>query len=142
MLAGETEEFSEVAARITHSDSPRYFNVLLAAAFHAALLRRFRQGYSLSGVIRFVADQRSRTNESADDFDPTVAEQLVLSALTGELVAAGDEKAKADAQIALLLGAVEDEHLDDAGLDEFVEEARRAAERAMPRFEHLVRGPA
>jgi hypothetical protein len=141
LLAMETDEYEQAADRIMGTESPRHFNVILASAFTVAAHRRFAQGYSLPDIIQLVADQRTRFDDSADDFEPLVGEQLLISVLTGTPAIDLDEEAKAQAQIALLIGLVDDENLDDVGLSEFVEEARQAAERAMPQFEESLRGP-
>ena len=131
MLAGDMDQYDELADRIERSDSPLYFNVLIASAFAVAVHRRFGQGYTASDIILFVADERTRHDDSADDFEPRVAERMVLAVLSGEPVHDIDDEAKADAQIALLLGLVDDEDLDDKGLDRLVEESRKAAEAAV-----------
>jgi hypothetical protein len=132
----QVTKYEEFANLLGRSESPRYFNVILAAAFAVAIHRHFAQGYTVPDVIQFVADERTRH----DDFKPRVAEQLVLSVLTGQPAVSLDDEAKANAQIALLLGLIEDADLDDPELDAFVEEARTVADGAMPQFEHLLRG--
>lgn len=141
MLAGEMEEYDEIADRIMATESPRYFNVILASAFTIAVHRRFGKGYTLPDIIQFVADQRTQFDEAADIFDPLVAEHLLLSVLTGEPVDEVDEVAKAEAEVGLLVGLVDDQDLDEAGINEFVDEARKGAERIMPQFEESLRGP-
>ena len=139
MLSGEMDEAEELIEIIGHSDYFWHFNVVIASAFALAVYRRFGQGYSVPGVIRFIADERARQDDSADDFDPRVAEQLVLSVFTSEPVHGLDDEAKADIQIALLLGMIEDENLDDAELDLFIDDVRKTAEAAMPEVEQLLR---
>lgn len=136
ILANE-ESAAELLDQIQKSELGKYFNVVVASAFAIAIRRRFERGYSGPQVIQFVAGERTRHGEGPGAFDPQVAEQLVLSVLTGKPAPSLDEEAKADAQIALLISLIEQASFDEAELTRFVEEARATAERAIPEVEHL-----
>ena len=139
MLSEDADEAERLGDRVARSDEPLVFNAIIAAAFTLAVHRRFGGGYTVADIIHFVAHERTRFDDSADDFDPRVAERLTLAALGDGSIEGVEDEAKANAQIALLMGLVDDEDFDDAGLDEFLDEARKVAEAAAPQLEKLLR---
>jgi len=137
MLALDSDEYERVTARLDQGNAWDGFNVLLAAAFYEAVRRRFGDGYTLADIIHLVAGVRVRLQEDGegDELDPKVAEQLVLAVLGNGSAEGLDEEAKAVAQITLLTTLVLDEDLDDAGLDEFLKEARKIADSTASRMQ-------
>jgi hypothetical protein len=101
--------------------------VLSGAAFTCAVHRRFGGGHTFPEIVQFVAAERLRLDDPNGDIDPAIAERLILTVLGVGSVEGTDEDAKGFAQQSLLIALVRDEDLDDAGLDQFLEEARNVA---------------
>jgi len=138
-LTENPEEYERLAERIARSATPRSLDALFAGAFVVAVYRRFGEGYNTADIIRFVAHERTRFDDSMDDFDPHVAEQMILAVLGSGSIDGMEDEAKAAAQIALLAGLVEDEGLDDSGLDGFIDDARKAVDQGAAGLEALLR---
>jgi hypothetical protein len=131
MLAADVSEYERIAHRLDVAGGLDGYNMLVASAFCLAVRRRFFSNPTAADIIRFVGEQRARLVESQDDFDPLVAEQLIRSALGHPSDDSVDDETKANAQLAILMGIVDDEIRDDVALEEFVAEARQLAESAI-----------
>ena len=104
------------------------FNVLVAGAFADAVHFRFGTDFTLAEVIRAVAREHTGSEDAENDFDPYVAERLILAVLDNGSVEGLGEEATARAQFALLVGLVGDRNLDDAGMNEFLASSRSLAD--------------
>lgn len=133
MLATDGDEYERVADRLDRTNTSGRFDVLVSAAFYEAVHRRFGRAYTTASVIHFVASARARFDSPEDDIDPVVAERLVLAALGNGSAGDMDDEAKARAQMSLLMALIFDENLNDAGLDEFMRDARMVAESTIAR---------
>lgn len=105
------------------------YRALVSAAFVIAAQRRFAQDVSPAEVIDFVGDVRSRSPEVADQVDPTTAERVIMAVFTGQSLNDIDARTSWETQLVLMAAIVGDEHLDDAGLDAFLVEARKLADQ-------------
>ena len=100
---------------------------LTAAAFVAAVQRRFPPGWSGGDVVRFVGRLRARNEGAYEDLSATAAEQMILSVLRGEPMGGQfDDVMKGYAQFALLAELVRD--LSEQELSTFLAEAREQAD--------------
>jgi hypothetical protein len=79
-------------------------------------------------IVEFVGQVRTRSDRIADELDPRAAERLILHALGEGSIEGLDEETVAGTQMLVLAALIADEHLDDAGLDEFMAEVRAVAE--------------
>jgi hypothetical protein len=102
---------------------------LVAAGFFEAVDRRFAANGTTADVIDFVADLRARSEQLSEAVDPTVAERLIRHSLGNGSIADLDDGTVAGTQFLLLAGLVADEHYDEAGLDAFMAEVRKLADR-------------
>lgn len=105
--------------------------MLLTAAFHVAVHRRFA-GKTRAEVIRFVAHARIRRGPyGPNKLEPLPCERAIIEILTGE--PAKDLTPWQRTKNFLLLNElVDDEHLSDAELEEFIAESVRLATRWPP----------
>jgi hypothetical protein len=133
MLAGEMEEYERRCLRIEQASTWHGMSLLSAVAFAHAVRRRFGGGFTFAEVVQFVASERLRLDDPEGDIDPGVAERLILTVLGRGSADGMDEDAKGFAQLSLLIALVRDENLDDAGLDQFLEEARKVANASIER---------
>ncbi|MCO6009404.1 hypothetical protein NE236_30980 [Actinoallomurus purpureus] len=126
-LAFDPDEGVRLTKRLVEVGPVGGYGELVYAAFVTAIRRRFHPGWTIADVIRLVATMRARRLDPGIEIDTRAAEILIRRAL-GETVAGelGDET-EARAQIFLLAELVADEELDDAGLDEFLAQARPLA---------------
>ena len=100
--------------------------VLLDAAFRLAVYRRVAGG-TRGDVVRFVARARIRRGPGGPNtLEPLPAERVIMAVLTGTPAAGltGWQRAKS---LILLNELIDDEGLDDAGLEDFVAQAVRLA---------------
>lgn len=78
-LTGDADAFDRIDREIGLGDG-RDFPALLTTAFITASHLRFASGWSIAHVIKFVSQVRIRDGDRAP-ISPTVAEQMILSAL-------------------------------------------------------------
>lgn len=125
-LAGDSGAFDRIDREAGLGDGQE-FPVLVAMAFIAAVRHQFPRGSSTADVIRFVSQVRVENGDDGD-LSPTLAEQLILSALRDTpLSVRSGETARASAQFALLSVLVGD--LDDDQLNTLLTRARDDADR-------------
>jgi hypothetical protein len=114
-LAGDLTGHKRLLADLHGAADGRGYSALLTAAFYTAVDSRFTRESTLDEVTRFVTDVRARSERVRDSLDPQTAERVVVSAFTS------DDLDDLDA----------DQHLDDAGLDEFITKARALADELL-----------
>lgn len=107
-------------------------SLLIHYSFTAAARRMFAPRYSLSQVIRYVADVRLALGDDALQLNPRVAEQLIRSALGDKTLPSiskpdDDQVAKTRAMLLLLVALTADAGLDESGIDELINEAAENA---------------
>ena len=128
MLTADTNEYDRLTEHLDRTDGWGDYTVLIAAAFFEAVDRRFGKGYTGAEIVQFVADARARFDQTGQDLDAVAAERLVRSALEDESVQDLDDETVVQIQVVFLAALVTGEQLDDAGLDEFLAEARKLAD--------------
>jgi hypothetical protein len=128
-LANEPDEHKQLFRQLDWSTEGVPYTTLIDAAFFKAVDRRFAGGVTTADVIEYVGDVRARLGSAAERVDPQAAERLVLKVLGHGSVADLDAKTAFTAKQFLLVALIADEHLDDAGLDEFLGEARKLADQ-------------
>jgi hypothetical protein len=128
-LALELDEAERLTRQLVEAARLEGYGKLVYAAFVTAVRRRFSPTWSIPEVIRFVATARTRLVDDEIAIDPLTAEILLRRALGESIATKLDEEANARAQIFLLCELIVDEGLDDAGLDEFLIQARTLADR-------------
>jgi hypothetical protein len=130
-LAGNFTEYERLLADLDNKTDGLGYSALLTAAFHNAVDLRFTRDSTLDEVTVFVADVRARSERLRDALDPHVAERVIVAAVGSDRVhdlpAADANKMK----MVLLTALVSDMHLDDAGLDEFMADARALADELL-----------
>jgi DNA primase len=67
---------------------------------------------------------RGRSERLAAALDPRIAERVIVAAVGGDYVHDLDPAERIKMKMLLLAGLIADMYLDDAGLDEFVGQAR------------------
>jgi hypothetical protein len=130
-LAGNLAEHKRLLASLGKKADSRGYSALLTAAFYTAVDSRFTRDSTLDEVTEFVADIRARSERIRDALDPRIAERVLISAFTnGDLDdLAAEELTKT--KMFLLAGIISDQHLDAAGLDEFIAKARANADELL-----------
>jgi hypothetical protein len=125
-LTSDEETFERLAAAEDFLNGGG-FPILVAAAFVAAVQRRFPPGWSGGDVVRFVGRLRARNEGAYEDLSATAAEQMLLSVLRGEPMGGQfDDFMKGYAQFALLAELVRD--LSEQDLSTFLAGAREQAD--------------
>jgi hypothetical protein len=128
-LVDDDAEWNRLFEGPDPADASQDFAALTAAAFVTAVRRCWPDGAARPSIIGVVARMRSRVSEIADHVDPRVAERLIEAAL-GDIAAAQDLDPRAKgAQVPLLRQLVDEAEFDDAGLDEFLAQARSLADQ-------------
>lgn len=130
-LADDLDQHRQLYARLDTPAARNGYAMLLAAAFFEAVNRRFAAGGGAADVIEFVADVRSRSAALAEAVNPRAAERVIRAALTDEDIADLDDTVKGGLYVVLLAALTGDEGLSAAGLDEFLAEARKLADRSI-----------
>jgi hypothetical protein len=128
-LADDVEEHRRLLAGLDLDSGGRAYIALIDAAFFEAAERRFGTGSTMADVIEYVADVRARSQRVADGVDARTAEQLVRKVFSDSPGEKLDSKAALTAKQVLLSALIADEHLDDAGLDTVLADARKLADR-------------
>lgn len=127
-LAGNPEEAERLHAHLAQGGGVAAYGALVYAAFVTAVRRKFST-WTVAQVVRYVANVRADLSKDGVDIDPRAAEILMRRALGESVDGDLDEEVRSRAQIFLLTSLVADEQLDDAGIDEFLAQARARAER-------------
>lgn len=128
-LAGHTSEHKRLLDQLDwKSDGPGY-TALLDAAFFEAADRRFNSQTTDEEIIAYVANVRSRTDETAEAVDPGYAEQLIAKVLGRGSIDELEDKTATRTKHVLLAALTIDREYDDTGLDEFLAAARKIADR-------------
>ena len=130
-LAGNLAEHRRLLASLDKAADSRGYSALLTAAFYTAVDTRFTRDSTLDEVTEFVADVRARSERIRDALDPRVAERVLLSAFTNADLDDLDAEELTKTKMFLLAGIVADQHLGDAGLDEFIAKARAFADELL-----------
>jgi hypothetical protein len=130
-LAGNLAEHKRLLADLDSPADGRGYSALLTAAFYNAVDSRFTTDSTLDEVTEFVADVRARSERIRDALDPRVAERVLISAVTNAGLDDLDAEELTKTKMFLLAGIIGDQHLDDAGLDEFIAKARAFADELL-----------
>jgi hypothetical protein len=131
-LAGRLDEHKRLVGQLDWNTEGAGYAALLDGAFFEAVDRRLGTQATDENIINFVADVRSRTDEAARDVDPGYAERLISAVLgRGGSFDDLDEKKATAAKLYMLVSFAADQEYDDAGLDEFLQEARKNADRLL-----------
>ena len=130
-LAGNLAEHKRLLASLDNKADGRGYSALLTAAFYNAVDSRFTRNSTLDEVTEFVADIRARSERIRDALDPRIAERVLISAFTNENLDDLDAEELTKTKMFLLAGIIGDQHLDDAGLDDFIAKARAFADELL-----------
>lgn len=130
-LAGNLAEHTRLLASLDKAADSRGYSALLTAAFYTAVDARFTRDSTLVEVTDFVAGVRARSERIRDALDPRVAERVLLSAFTNADLDDLDAEELTKTKMFLLAGIIADQHLGDAGLDEFIAKARAFADELL-----------
>jgi hypothetical protein len=131
LLANDRERHERLFAGLDRAEAGKGYSALVTASFGRAALRRFGSGYTQADIVTFVGDLRARSAGVSEDLDPEAAERVLNAALGTASTQGLSRETKAITQILLLMGLVADEHLDDAGLDAFLADARKLADQIL-----------
>lgn len=110
-------------------------SLLLHYLFTAATQRVFAPSFSLSEVIRYVADVRLKLEENASQLNPRVAERLIRSALGDGALPDNsrpddDQITNTRAKLLLLAAMTQDAALDESEIDDLINEAAENARQS------------
>jgi hypothetical protein len=128
-LRGDFDAHRRLFRQLDPTHARVAYPALVTAAFCEAVERRFAQDGTAKDVIEFVGEVRSRHLKNPDEIDSRIAERVILSIFADEGVGDIDAKVKYRTQLILLLPLIDDEQLDDVGLDKFLGDARRLADQ-------------
>jgi hypothetical protein len=131
LLSDDMDRYRRLFAGLERGEAAKGYSALIAAGFSEAALRRFGSDYTQADIITFVASLRARSENVSQALDPDAAE-LLLNATLGDASTRGmSREVKVNTEISLLVGLIADEHLDHAGLDAFLADARKLADQIM-----------
>ena len=130
-LAGNLAEHKRLLASLDQGPESRGYSALLTAAFYSAVDSRFTRDSTLDEVTEFVADIRARSERIRDVLDPAIAERVLISAFTNADLDDLDAQELTKTKMFLLAGIISGQHLDDAGLDDFMAKARAFADELL-----------
>jgi hypothetical protein len=128
-LARQPAEHQRLFGLLDQAAKRTGYRALVSAAFVIAAQRRFAQDVSQEKVIEFVGDVRSRSPEVGDQVDPKTAERVIMAVFTDQLSDDIDPRKSWETQLLLMAAIIGAQHLDDAGLDAFLAEARKLADQ-------------
>ena len=128
-LSRQPEEHLRLFNLLDHESKKTGYQALVSAAFVVAVQRRFASGAGMEEVMEFVGGVRSRSSLAADQLDPVIAERVIMSVLADDSLDDVDARQSFQAQLVLMAAIVGDEDLEDAGLDAFLAQARKLADK-------------
>jgi hypothetical protein len=100
------------------------YGELVYSAFVTAVRRRFAPTWTSAQIVRFTADVRNGLRTAGVDLDPLATEILIRQALGDHVVSNHDDNTRAQVMLFVLGELISQQHLDGAGLDAFLAEAR------------------
>jgi hypothetical protein len=130
-LAGDLDEHKRLLARFDEKSDALAYVTLTNAAFFKAVDRRFNSGTTADDIIGFVADLRSRSEQVRAALDPRVAERVLLALVKDADISDLDRREARRSERILLNALIAGEHLDSAGLDDFMAAARKLADELL-----------
>jgi hypothetical protein len=134
-LSGNPDRYKELLRTgYDRSTDARPYIALVNCAFITAAERRFGSSASPDDVTEFVAEVRSRNDDTAALLDPVTAERVLLTAVSDGSIAGLDPQAVRESQLFLLAALVSEANLDGAGLDALLASARREADTHLARI--------
>lgn len=133
LLEGRPEA-SEAYASVTDDAAASGYTMVIYSAFAVAVRRRFSPKYTHAQLARYVADLRISFGKDASQINPRVAESMMRAALGDETLKArepygADLPTLVAAELAILDDLVQGAGLDEAGLDELLNEAADGARK-------------
>jgi hypothetical protein len=131
LLAGDLERHKLLYAQLGRDQALAGYTALVTGAFSEAVERRFGANYRPADVITFVGDVRTRSDQIAESLDPSAAERVIRAVFGDGSVRDLRDATVVSAQIVLLGALIADERLNAAGLDAFLADARKLADRLM-----------
>lgn len=131
-LSGDVEGWERLHGQLLESGRLEGYGQLIHAAFVTAVRRRFSKGWAPSVVIQYVAEIRALASERPGLIDPRAAESLIRQALDDPVAHDTAPDTQARTELLLLMTLIEDEDLDDEGLDQFLDIVRRLTENWWP----------
>ena len=128
LLTRNFEEHRQVITQIKQTEGLAGYNKLLTAAFVNAVDRRFGTRYTLTDIVEYVAEVRTRLRNPYRGINPNVAERLIRKALGEGTVRGIDKQTLIHTERVLLVALIMDDQLDGVALDTFLAEARATAD--------------
>ncbi len=128
LLTRDMDEHLRLTAQIRQANGLMGYNRLILTAFCEAVGRRFGTRYTLTDIVEYVAEVRTRLRNPDRGIDPNIAERLIRKALGEGTIQDIDKKALVYTAGVLLVAFVMDEELDGTALDTFLAEARATAD--------------
>lgn len=128
-LSRQHEEFLRLFGLLNKEAKNTGYRTLVSAAFVVAAQRRFSRKTSTADIIEFVGRVRSRSPHVADQVDPVIAERVISAVFTEQSLDDIDPRTSWETQSILMAAIVGDEQLDPAGLEAFLDEARKLADQ-------------
>jgi hypothetical protein len=134
-VTGDTDTLARLRELLEERDGPRsgdIYGALYSVALATAAQRAFPGGYTSAAradVIRFVARLRGAVAGTDDDFNPRVAEHVLISMLGGpEDIETLDKKDLAVVIVMLIGGLLAYLGIEESGIDDFLSEVSPLAE--------------
>jgi hypothetical protein len=120
--------YERLARELAVSGRWHGFGELVYSAFVTAARRRFAPTWTSAQVVRYTARARNGLRTAGVDLDPVATEILIRQALGDPIASHHDDSTHAQVMLFVLGELISQEHLDDAGLDAFLAEARALAD--------------
>jgi hypothetical protein len=134
-LSGNPDRYKELLhTSYDRAADARSYIALVNCAFMSAAERRFGASATQDDVTEFVAEVRSRNDDTATLLDPVTAERVLLTAVSDGNIAGLDPQAVRESQLFLLAALVSDENLDGPALDALLAVAREEADAHLARI--------
>lgn len=129
-LSGNMDEYRRMQEQLDPVAARSGYSALIAAAFFEAVDRQFaKPGTTAADIIKYVGHVRARSARVSEALDPRAAERVIRHALGDGSIRDLDDDTVIGAQIVILSALIADEQLDDAGLDQFMADARKLADQ-------------
>jgi hypothetical protein len=133
LLTRDYEENRRLMSQLGDEGLRKGYFPLLTGAFIEAVLHKFR-GKKRGDIITWTAEIRAQ-RETDGPLDPNVAERLILWVFDKATIDDLDFNTEFGHQAMLLASLVEEQELNDAGLDAFLAKARESTDTALSQQE-------
>ena len=130
----DQDRFQQLNATLDKSrEASIAYKAMIAGAFMTAVTRKFNEQSSRDEIIDYVAQVRSRSESMAESLEPSATERMIASIYSDVDIDDIDARMVMGIEMYIAVAIVTDKGISGPELDEFLDTARKYAEKMLNR---------